>query len=291
MIQDQASMRNVDSKIRSPRFDCCVFLFYSLSAATFSTASTRLGHRPALSSSSGREADFSPTQEPITLRNYQRAHYVENEVYFGATMTASSEDDCPVSADEALARLMTGNARFLRGEPRFLRTPTEVLADLVKGQRPFATILCCSDSRVPPELIFDAKIGDLFVVRVAGNVMSPEIGGSLQYAGTHLKTQLFMVLGHEGCGAVQAALAAKFQGVQERSRIQSLLENILPGLDEVEPQLPPQQKLERAVESNVRWSMRQILETPEGRARMAEGRMKLVGAVCEIATGRVRLLA
>ena len=126
-------------------------------------------------------------------------------------MTASSEDDCPVSADEALARLMEGNARFLRGEPRFTRALTEVLADLVKGQRPFATILCCSDSRVPPELIFDAKIGDLFVVRVAGNVMSPEIGGSLQYAGTHLKTQLFMVLGHEGCGAVQAALAAKFR--------------------------------------------------------------------------------
>ena len=193
-----------------------------------------------------------------------------------ATMTAPSEDDCPVSADEALARLMEGNARFLRGEPRFTRALTEVLADLVKGQRPFATILCCSDLRVPPELIFDAKIGDLFVVRVAGNVMSPEIGGSLQDAGTHLKTQLFMVLGHEGCGAVQAALAAKFQGVQERSRIQLLLENILPGLDEVEPQLPPQQKLERAVESNVRWSMRQILETPEGRARMAEGRMKLV---------------
>jgi carbonic anhydrase len=210
---------------------------------------------------------------------------------YGTMMIVPSEDDCPVGADEALARLMEGNARFLRGEPRFSRAPTEVLADLVKGQRPFATILGCSDSRVPPELIFDAKFGDLFVVRVAGNVVSPEISGSLQYAGTHLKTQLFMVLGHEGCGAVQAALAAKFQGVQERSRTQSLLENMLPGLDEVELQPSPQQMLERAVESNVRWSMRQILETPEGRARMAEGRLKLVGAVCEIATGRVRLLA
>ena len=95
-------------------------------------------------------------------------------------MTAPSEDDCPVGADEALARLMDGNARFLRGEPRFTRAFAEVLADLVKGQRPFATILGCSDSRVPPELIFDAKFGDLFVVRVAGNVVSPEIGGSLQ---------------------------------------------------------------------------------------------------------------
>ncbi len=206
-------------------------------------------------------------------------------------MTVPGENDCLVGADEALVRLMEGNKRFLRAEPRLLRTPAEVLANLVKGQRPFATILGCSDSRVPPEMIFDAEFGELFVVRVAGNVVSPEIFGSLQYAGAHLKTQLFMVLGHEGCGAVQAALAEKFHGELERSRIQFLVQNILPGLDDVDPQLPPQQKLERAVESNVRWSMRQILETPEGRLRMAEGHLKLVGAVCEMATGRVRLLA
>jgi carbonic anhydrase len=206
-------------------------------------------------------------------------------------MAAPNDDDGQVGADEALARLMEGNARFLRGESRLARASVEVLAHLAKGQHPFAAILGCSDSRVPPELIFDAEFGDLFVIRVAGNVVSPEVWGSFQYAGTHLKTQLFMVLGHEGCGAVQAALAAKFHGAQERSRIQFLLQNMLPGLDEIDPQLPPQQKLERAVESNVRWSMRQFLETPEGRARMAEGRIKVVGAVCEIATGRVRLLA
>jgi carbonic anhydrase len=206
-------------------------------------------------------------------------------------MAPPNDDDCQVGADEALLRLMEGNARFLRGESHFSRTSTEVLTDLVKGQHPFAAILGCSDSRVPPELIFDADLGDLFVIRVAGNVVSPEVWGSLQYAGMHLKTQLFMVLGHEGCGAVQAALAAKFQGVQERSRIQLLLQNMLPGLDEIDPQLQPQQKLERAVESNVRWSMRQFLETPEGHARMVEGRIKVVGAVYEIATGRVRLLA
>jgi len=216
---------------------------------------------------------------------------IDEEVEFGATMAASNDDDCPVGADEALTRLMEGNARFLRGESRYTRASIEVFAHLVKGQHPFAAILGCSDSRVPPELIFDAEFGDLFVIRVAGNVVSPEVWGSLQYAGTHLKTQLFMVLGHEGCGAVQAALAVKSQGAQERLRIQLLLQNMLPGLDEVDPQLPPQQKLERAVETNVRWSMRQFLETPEGRARMAEGRIKVVGAVYEIATGRVRLLA
>jgi carbonic anhydrase len=200
-------------------------------------------------------------------------------------------DDWPVSADEALARLMDGNARFLKGALRSTWEPAKILADLVEGQRPFATILGCSDSRVPPELIFDAKFGDLFVIRVAGNVVSPEVWASLQYAGVHLQTQLFVVLGHEGCGAVQAALATKFQGAQKRSRIQLLLETMLPGLDEIDPQLPPRQMLERAVESNVRWSMRKIVETPEGRARIAERRMKIVGAVYEIATGRVRLLA
>jgi carbonic anhydrase len=89
---------------------------------------------------------------------------------------------------------------------------------------------------------------------------------------------------------VQAALAAKFQGAQEPSRIALLLQDVLPGLADVDPLLAPQQQLECAVEANVRWSVRQILESPEGRARSAEGRMKVVGAICEIATGRVRLL-
>jgi carbonic anhydrase len=133
-------------------------------------------------------------------------------------------------------------------------------------------------------------IARLLITARRYNVVSPEVWGSLQYAGTHLKTQLFMVLGHQGCGAVQAALAAKFQGAQERSRIQLLLQDMLPGLDDVDAQLPPQQMLEYAVQSNVRWSVRQLLDTPEGRARMADGLMKVVGAVYEIATGRVRLL-
>ena len=206
-------------------------------------------------------------------------------------MTVRNGDDSPVGADEALARLMEGNERFLQGEPRITHTPREALAELSKGQRPFATILGCSDSRVPPELIFDAGFGDLFIIRVAGNIASPGVAGSLQYACTHLGTQLVMVLGHERCGAVEAALASKFAGAQERSRIEWLLQNILPGLHEIDPQLPPLQQLACAVEANVRWTMRQILDAPEGRASVAEGRMKLQGAVCEIASGRVRLLA
>src|SRR5262249_28821059 len=148
----------------------------------------------------------------------------------------------------------------------------------------------CSDSRVPPEWIFDAGLGELFVVRVAGNVFSPEIAGSLQYAGSHLRTPLFVVLGHEGCGAVHAALANRYEGAQHRSRIQILVDAILPGLPDFDPRLSVEERLTRAVEANVRWTVSQIVNTPEGRARTAEGRMKIVGAIYEIASGQVRLL-
>jgi carbonic anhydrase len=166
-----------------------------------------------------------------------------------------------------------------------------VRAALSKAQRPWVTVLGCSDSRVPPELIFDVGLGALFAVRVAGNVVSPEVLGSLQYAGTHLATPLFVVLGHEGCGAVSAALDAKLHGARERSRIEVLLRNILPGLEGVDPTLEPEARLRAAVEANVRWSVRQLLGTPEAQARVAEGAMKLVGAVYELETGRVRFLA
>jgi carbonic anhydrase len=194
------------------------------------------------------------------------------------------------TAEEALAQLIAGNERFVRGQARFPTVQKEVLAELAKGQRPYATIIGCSDSRVPPELVFDAAFGELFIVRVAGNVISPEVMGTLQYAAVHLHTQLFVVLGHEGCGAVEAALAVKSRGVRERARIALLLDRILPGLQGIDAELTPQDQLEAAVEANVRWSMHQLLDTPEGKARMAEGVVKLVGAVYELKTGRVRFL-
>jgi carbonic anhydrase len=195
-----------------------------------------------------------------------------------------------LSADEALRRLIEGNQRFLRGEARRSAFRRETLTELAKAQRPYATVLGCSDSRVPPEWIFDTGLGELFVVRVAGNILSPEISGTLQYAGSYLETPLFVILGHEGCGAIAAALATKHEGAQFRSRVQLLLANILPGLPKFDPTLSPEEQASRAVESNVRWTVRQILDTPEGKARMAEGRTKIVGAVYEIETGCVRFL-
>jgi len=193
-------------------------------------------------------------------------------------------------ADEALSRLIEGNARFLRGEARFPTVQKEILADLAKGQSPYATILGCSDSRVPPELVFDAGFGELFVIRVAGNVVSAEIMGTLQYAAMHLQTTLFVVLGHEGCGAVDAALAAHEPDVEHPARIARLLESITPGLAEIDRSRPRADQMHAAVEANVRWSIRQLQATPEAEARRREGRLKLVGAVYELETGRVRFL-
>src|SRR3954451_3746478 len=102
-----------------------------------------------------------------------------------------------ISSAEALQRLVDGNERFRRGDSRMSRLSRDILVQLSQGQHPFATILGCSDSRVPPEWIFDAGLGDLFVVRVAGNVVSTGVAGSLQYALSHLRTPLFVILGHE----------------------------------------------------------------------------------------------
>ena len=196
-----------------------------------------------------------------------------------------------LAAEQGLRRLVEGNKRFVAGKARFPTVCKETLAALAKGQHPYATILGCADSRVPPELIFDANFGELFIIRVAGNVVSPEVMGSIQYAGAHLHTPLFVVLGHEGCGAVKAAMETKLKGAKHHSRIQTLVNDIVPGLSALNDSgLSDQYQLTQAVEANVRWSMRQLLETPEGKQAAREGRKKLVGAVFEINSGCVRFL-
>jgi len=109
----------------------------------------------------------------------------------------SVEEHPHYTAERGLARLKEGNERFANGQARFPTVQKDVLAELAKGQQPYATMLGCSDSRVPPELVFDAGFGELFVIRVAGNVLGPSILGTLQYAASHLPTPLFVVLGHE----------------------------------------------------------------------------------------------
>jgi carbonic anhydrase len=203
-------------------------------------------------------------------------------------------DHLPVSAacsaDEALARLKAGNERFVGGASHVPHLQEEVLADLAKGQQPFATILGCSDSRVPPEMVFDAGLGDLFIVRVAGNVLGPSIHGTLQYAAEHLRTPLFVVLGHEGCGAVKAAVASKFEGAAQHGRISILLQNIIPALEPIDRGLPAEELLSAAVQANVCHTMRALVNSAEGRALLEGGHVKLVGAIYDLLSGRVRFI-
>src|SRR4029453_15799227 len=123
------------------------------------------------------------------------------------------------------------------------------------------------------------------IIRVAGNVMAGEVLGTLQYAALHLRTPLFVVLGHEGCGAVDAALATMHHGKMHGRHIARLIGSIVPGLGSVS-RLPPEAQRSAGIEANVRWSMQQIRATKEGRLRTKEGILKLVGAVYELQTGR-----
>lgn len=125
---------------------------------------------------------------------------------FVAVAARAQEPKMKVSPEAALERLKAGNARFVadKAEKRF--SDAKMRAELAKGQHPFAIILACADSRVPPEFLFDQGLGDLFVVRVAGNVTGEEVVGSIEYAVAHLHAPLVVVLGHEKCGAVKAAL-------------------------------------------------------------------------------------
>jgi carbonic anhydrase len=205
-------------------------------------------------------------------------------------VAAAEPEAFPAGPAEALARLKLGNERFAAGKTLHAHESADWRKHLVGGQKPFATILGCADSRVPVELVFDQGFGDLFVVRVAGNVIAPDVVGSLEYAVAHLATSLVVVVGHESCGAVTAAVQALSGNSDPLPGINALAELIEPGLPPTLDQLPAEQRIPRAVEANVRWSLTQLLKLPEAARAVAAGRIQLVGAVYELTTGRVRFL-
>lgn len=196
----------------------------------------------------------------------------------------------PKDAAEALGRLKDGNRRFAEGRVRHAHQAASWREQLTEGQKPFATILACSDSRVPPELVFDQGFGDLFVIRVAGNVIAADVVGSIQYAIVHLRTPLMVVMGHEGCGAVTAAVESLAGKGTEPRFINLLIDRIKPGLAELPASLQGPDRVHRAVEANVRWAMRQLAELPEGKQRLENKTVTLVGAVYQLDTGTVRFL-
>lgn len=196
----------------------------------------------------------------------------------------------PENAEAALARLQVGNERFAAGKTRHAHESADWRKHLVDGQKPFATILGCADSRVPVELVFDQGFGDLFVVRVAGNVIAPDVVGSLEYAVAHLATPLVVVVGHENCGAVTAAVHALAGDRDPLAGINALVDMIEPGLPGDLHLSPADRRIGIAVEANVRWSMKQLAALPRASKAIEAEKIQVLGAVYDLATGRVRFL-
>lgn len=207
-----------------------------------------------------------------------------------ATPAAGHETSTPVTAKEALDHLVQGNARFVAGTSKHGHATNAWIHSLAGGQHPFATVLGCSDSRVPVELVFDQGFGDLFVIRVAGNVVSPEDLGSIEYAVHHLHTQLIVVMGHESCGAVTSALLPATARAHEAHGIQRVLDDIQPALTGIDPSLSEAERVHRGVESNVWQSVDKLRATAELTTPHEGPAPTIRGAVYDVGTGKVRWL-
>jgi carbonic anhydrase len=200
-----------------------------------------------------------------------------------------------ISADEALQRLREGNLRFVEeGSHEDGVTTRERRRALVDGQNPFAVILGCSDSRVPVEIVFDQNLGDLFVIRVAGNIVAPSQVGSVEFAADQYGTRLVVVMGHSCCGAVQATVEE--MQIPDRTvspNLRSIVDRIRPAVVELvenRGDLDDETLIDRAVRANVRASVdhlrhgSQILET-----LIAEDGLRVVGAKYSLNTGAVEI--
>jgi carbonic anhydrase len=202
----------------------------------------------------------------------------------GTALLGDTTDEKGVPPEVALKRLKEGNARFAE-DHRAPRPPFSVQrAKLLHKQRPFAVVLTCSDSRLTATLLFDQQLGDLFAVRVAGNLTSPEILASIEYAVSHLGSRLVVVVGHTGCGAVKAALS----GEKAEGNLAALLKRVDVGTD-ASGKKP--ESLDDAVHANVRRQARNLVEQSTIlKDFAASGRIRIVGGVCSLKTGKVEWL-
>jgi carbonic anhydrase len=190
-----------------------------------------------------------------------------------------------LNSKAALAKLMSGNKRYVIAKQLHSNLTSERRAELKDGQCPIAIILGCSDSRVPPELIFDQGLGDLFVVRVAGNILDNVVLGSIEYAASHLGTSLVMILGHSKCGAIEATAA---RGSME-GHLPCLTAAIQPSLDEVKDK--PGDLINNAAKANAKMIGQELLTEPILAARANTGKLRVVAAFYDLDTGVVEVIS
>jgi carbonic anhydrase len=187
-----------------------------------------------------------------------------------------------VSSDTALQRLIEGNKRYITGEFIHPNQSPKRRTELANKQNPIAVILSCSDSRVPPEIIFDQGLGDLFVIRVAGNVINDEVLGSIEYAVEHLSTQLVIVLGHDRCGAVTAAV----NGGNAPGHIKSLVEAIKPAVEKAKKESGD--LLENTINDNISMVVQKLKSSKPILDHLVQhNHLKIIGARYDLDNGKV----
>ncbi len=199
---------------------------------------------------------------------------------------ASASEVAEITGDRALQKLMEGNKRYVDFKRTYPDQDQVRLKAVAQAQHPFAVILGCADSRVPPELLFDQGLGDLFVIRVAGNILDDGTLASIEFATAELGVPLVMVLGHERCGAVAATL----KGGEIPGHISRLVEAIKPALAEVQGQRGD--KLDNAVRANIRMVVRQIKSNHPILAELVQqGKLKVVGGRYDVDNGAIEMIA
>jgi carbonic anhydrase len=198
----------------------------------------------------------------------------------------------PISPDKAIGLLKAGNERYMKmNRQRDPGVGPNARQPLTQGQWPYATILCCSDSRVPPEIVFDEGLGRLFIVRIAGNFINPDLLGSIEYASMHSTSRLVLVMSHEFCGAVGAAVSAfENPGFNETAGINSIVNKLMPAvmLAKKETNLSGKALIEAASKKNVQLTVEQIAQQSENLRKMQRNReLKIIGGYYSLKTGKV----
>ncbi|MGA3113925.1 MAG: carbonic anhydrase [Syntrophobacteraceae bacterium] len=211
---------------------------------------------------------------------------------FAAALLYASDTGPGLTADEALKSLLDGNQRYRANQMTIRDTSTPSIREaLATGQKPFAIILSCSDSRVPPEIIFDKGLGEIFVVRVAGNIPDPIVLGSIEYAAEHFNCPLIMVLGHKRCGAVMAAVES--QG-HPHGNIGAIIKTITPAVIQARKDArgaAESDLVESAIDNNIKLVAKSLITQSHGiRSLVDAGRLKIVKAKYDLDDGTVRLL-
>ena len=201
---------------------------------------------------------------------------------------SASGNKSAVTAEQAATKLRDGNARFVSGKAAHPDQSAERRAEVVFSQHPFAVILSCSDSRIPPEVVFDMGIGDIFVVRTAGQVIDNVALGSIEYAVEHLSAPLIVVLGHDSCGAVNATV----QEGKAEGHIGSLVEAIKPAVDEARNKIKSQdQLLNVSIDNNIRNIVKSINSCEPILSKYIKGgKLKVIGARYHLDSGKVELI-